>query len=354
MNSANSEVVVQRIVLQQPIAYDLKEYPVSITYRSKVHSATIKVAYEQNIPYWSFGATSSNSQRSDMFLSLQVTEPSVSFVSFKLEVEDTDKNVVFLFLGLWQTKLMPKILNLSELRRQNPNLFINGGTDVTVVITLGPRDRLFKPKGNEPQDRLNKPKENAGVTLAESLHNMVVEGILTDVILVTEEAQFNCHKVVLAATSEMFRAMFQTDTKENKQTVVDLRGLCDGSTINGILEYLYTKEAPTNIEQYARTLLVAADYFHLDALKNSCIDILCQLITVDTVAEILELTEQCNADFLKTKAVSFIVDNYQQVLDTPGWKRLPNQMAKSLISTIVSVAVSKQNTKNFNRPMSPF
>ena len=63
---------------------------------------------------------------------------------------------------------------------------------------------------------------------------------MSDVTLKCEEKTFPCHKVILAARSDVFEAMFShKDTKEDATNEVEIVDL-DSETLGHMLQFVYT------------------------------------------------------------------------------------------------------------------
>ena len=146
---------------------------------------------------------------------------------------------------------------------------------------------------------------------------------LSDVELNVDGQIFHAHKVILAARSTVFAAMFEHEMAEkieNAVTIVDI----DSKVFREILRYIYTGKVK-NLEEVAFDLLTAADKYDLRKLK-----ILCEMfiynatLTKDNVMDLLILADVQRSGHLKTKAIEFINANAIDVMETEGYKALVN------------------------------
>lgn len=78
--------------------------------------------------------------------------------------------------------------------------------------------------------------------LQNGLETLREENALTDVILCVDVQEFSCHRVVLAAASNYFRAMFCNDLKEKYEKRIIIKGV-DAETMHTLLVYTYTSKA---------------------------------------------------------------------------------------------------------------
>lgn len=85
--------------------------------------------------------------------------------------------------------------------------------------------------------------------------------MLTDVILEVGAELFHAHKVVLAAASPYFKAMFTGGLKECEMTRVKLQGVCQ-TAMARLLHFMYTGEIRVT-EVTVCQLLPAATMFQV-------------------------------------------------------------------------------------------
>uniref|UniRef100_A0A4W3I4Z0 Kelch-like protein 2 n=1 Tax=Callorhinchus milii TaxID=7868 RepID=A0A4W3I4Z0_CALMI len=68
-----------------------------------------------------------------------------------------------------------------------------------------------------------------------------MQNLLCDVTLVAEDVEVSAHRVVLAACSSYFHAMFTGEMSESKARRVRIKEV-DGWTLNMLIDYVYTAE----------------------------------------------------------------------------------------------------------------
>merc|ERR1712243_343706 len=91
------------------------------------------------------------------------------------------------------------------------------------------------------QERFNLTWQTYTDHLREMLHNMMTSEELTDVTLVTEDKkQFKAHKVVLSASSPIFKSIISENCTTNP--LIYLRGI-QSHEIESILQFIYLGEA---------------------------------------------------------------------------------------------------------------
>ena len=131
---------------------------------------------------------------------------------------------------------------------------------------------------------------------------------------------FNAHKLVLAARSPVFAAMFSSRTLENTTNVIEINDL-RSETIQSMLEYIYTGKV-NDIKRSTVELYRCADKYQLEDLRLQAEMALMNSISVDTSAEILLLADQHHSKELKSRVIQFIVGgNLKAITQTEGWHK---------------------------------
>lgn len=67
------------------------------------------------------------------------------------------------------------------------------------------------------------------------------QGLLCDVQLVADDIQLSAHRVVLAACSHYFNAMFTSKLSESRTERIILKQI-DGKTLSALVDFIYTSE----------------------------------------------------------------------------------------------------------------
>ena len=133
---------------------------------------------------------------------------------------------------------------------------------------------------------------------------------------------FNCggeiikaHTLILASGSPILAAMFQNDFKESQERLVLIKDI-EAKVFENFLRYIYVGECDL-LEKgegsEVADLLVAADKYAVDSLKEECENHLSKIITVETAVQYLELAHLHNAQKLHKSALNFMADNAKAV-----------------------------------------
>ncbi len=148
---------------------------------------------------------------------------------------------------------------------------------------------------------------NSG-TLGACFQSLRDSGDLCDVTLVCEGVEFRCHKIVLAARSDVFRAMFSNHyMKESQSNMVNITD-SDPETVSQMLDFLYTDQ-PRNMYKYALGLLPLADKYNLPRLRLECERYLSDNISQIDALDILLLADKHSLTRLTDVAVNYVALN---------------------------------------------
>ncbi|CAN8004496.1 unnamed protein product, partial [Ixodes hexagonus] len=144
------------------------------------------------------------------------------------------------------------------------------------------------------------------------LNTLRSSGSFCDVQLCVEEVEYPCHRVVLAACSPYFKAMFSNEMAERTQNRVVLNGV-EADTLRDLLEYAYTSKI-TITRTNVQSLLSAANLLDIGPIRETCCSFLehhmdeGNCLGIHTFAEIHSCTD------LQEKARDFACFYFAQVM----------------------------------------
>ncbi|XP_061396063.1 protein roadkill-like [Musca vetustissima] len=157
-------------------------------------------------------------------------------------------------------------------------------------------------------------------TISKDLANILASKEFSDLTLVSQDKiEFNAHKILLCARSEVFAAMFRNDLEEKKTGIIQIEDM-NSKLLKELLNYIYTdKKIP---KEMAADLFVAGNKYAMSGLQEMCENVLIETMSVDTAADILLLGDRHSSGRLKSMAVQFAIKNIKSVSMTKSWKRL--------------------------------
>ena len=144
----------------------------------------------------------------------------------------------------------------------------------------------------------------------------------SDVEIECDGKIFNCHQLILSTRSDVFRAMFQPNTKESITKKVNIDDF-DPDVVGEMLKFIYTGVANEKVlKEKTGELLAAAEKYQLDFLKNICEAILCLALKVTNSIEYLVLGDMHRAAKLRRMALKMVARNMTSLVTTDEYQDL--------------------------------
>ncbi|XP_044578610.1 kelch-like ECH-associated protein 1B [Cotesia glomerata] len=149
-------------------------------------------------------------------------------------------------------------------------------------------------------------KETMQMTFMMRSHHM-----LTDVCLEVGTELFYAHKIILAAASPYFKAMFTGGLRESGMSRVKLQGVCP-TAMARLMFFMYTGRIRVT-ELTVCTLLPAATMFQVNNVIEACCIFLERQLDPTNAIGIANFAEQHGCKNLHHKANQFIVQHFSQI-----------------------------------------
>ncbi|XP_063166873.1 kelch-like protein 2 isoform X2 [Candoia aspera] len=163
------------------------------------------------------------------------------------------------------------------------------------------------------------------------LNELRSQNLLCDVTIVAEDMEIAAHRVVLAACSPYFHAMFTGEMSESQAKKVRIKEV-DGWTLKMLIEYVYTGEIRVT-EENVQVLLPAASLLQLQDVKKSCCDFLeTQLHPVNCLG-IRAFADMHACTELLNKANTYAEQHFTEVVLGEEFLSLGVEQVCSLISS---------------------
>ena len=151
------------------------------------------------------------------------------------------------------------------------------------------------------------------------LSKLLDDQTLADVTFQVKNETFKAHSNILASGSPVLSAMFTQDFIESRTKVVEINDT-EPQVFKQLLRYLYTgKSAMFEREGMAHNLLMAADKYGVDSLKEECANVLQHNLQVENATQILITAHLHSSLKLYDAALSFISKNGKVICTRPEW-----------------------------------
>ncbi|CAI9559344.1 unnamed protein product, partial [Staurois parvus] len=139
--------------------------------------------------------------------------------------------------------------------------------------------------------------------LLQGLSALRDQGQLLDVILTINNDVIQVHKVVLAACSDYFRAMFTGGMREARQDVIEIKGVSSRG-LRHIIDFAYTAEVTLDLD-CIHDVLGAAVFLQMVPVVELCEEFLKSEMSVETCLNIGQMATTFSLASLKESVDSF-------------------------------------------------
>ncbi|XP_034042801.1 kelch-like protein 6 [Thalassophryne amazonica] len=165
--------------------------------------------------------------------------------------------------------------------------------------------------------------------LQRGIEALRVNGELTDVTLCVQGQDFLCHRAIIAAASQYFRAMFCSGLKESREERVEIKGL-DSGTMRALLDYTYTSQV-TITHANVQRILEAASQFQFMRVVDACTGFLSKSLHLESCISILNLADSHALNGLKTQVQEYIISQFSQVVQQQDFLELPADALENIL-----------------------
>ena len=124
--------------------------------------------------------------------------------------------------------------------------------------------------------------------------------------------------MLTSADSPVLAAMFHHDCKESRNLIVEVEDILP-EVFQEVLRFLYTGSVKA-MDTLAMDLLVAADKYQIESLKQECSSALSKKLAVGNATGILVLAHLHSCSKLFKSTLDFIAKNAEAIVELPDWR----------------------------------
>ena len=171
-----------------------------------------------------------------------------------------------------------------------------------------------------------------------------------DVTLLSMEdgTKRKCHRIILCSASEYFRNLFSWSTSD---TVKVYNGVT-GETLDAILKYLYSGVFEVTVEN-VNDLLLAANYFSLSEIVNSCSAFIIYHLDLTSCIDVLLFAWQLDLATLLDAVTNFTAKNFTSVLKDSILKEQLQSLPVELVAKLLKSGELLLRDEKTNLPTRP-
>ena len=152
------------------------------------------------------------------------------------------------------------------------------------------------------------------------MYELRKKGSFCDVTVQCDDGRsFEGHRIVLAAASPYFRAMFSHNMQESQQKLVKIRQI-ESRVIEELLNFAYTGKAKLVAKEhdFIESLLLASNMLQFQQVEDACVKYIKEHLTVRSLCKFWQLAQKHPHIALNSVINDFIVKHFAKVVQTPG------------------------------------
>ncbi|KAG7488707.1 hypothetical protein MATL_G00037340 [Megalops atlanticus] len=187
-----------------------------------------------------------------------------------------------------------------------------------------------------PIDPMEEPRIYQQTLLQDGLYDLLENDKFVDCVLKIKDKEFPCHRLVLAACSSFFRAMFQSDLEEFKKREIVLEEV-EPNIMEMILKYIYTSNINVT-EQNVQDIFTVANLLQIPSIFTVCVSFLQKRLSLSNCVAIFRLGLMLDCPRLAISARDFICNRFQLIVRDKEFLELgPNELAAIITSDALNV-----------------
>ncbi|XP_033120037.1 kelch-like protein 12 [Anneissia japonica] len=164
-----------------------------------------------------------------------------------------------------------------------------------------------------------------------SMNELRKQELLCDVVLCVEKQMFPAHRIVMAASSDYFCAMFTGEMFESHRQQVELQGL-KSSTMKILIEYIYTESIQITVEN-VQEVLPAACLLQLKGVEKSCCTFLENQLDPTNCLGIKHFAEMHSCLDLTQASLDYCHRHFQAVVKNDEFLALDEKEVEALVKS---------------------
>ncbi|XP_050420871.1 kelch-like protein 2 [Adelges cooleyi] len=136
-----------------------------------------------------------------------------------------------------------------------------------------------------------------------------------DITLVSDEGlEIQAHKIILASASSVFYTMFTAPFKESKENDIVIKKM-DSKVLQAIVKFAYTSTVDIK-ERYVEKLWLAADFYDLCYIKESCSEYIKENINPTNCVSFMKTSDLISDKEIYAFCWSYFLKNFTMVVNS--------------------------------------
>ena len=177
-------------------------------------------------------------------------------------------------------------------------------------------------------------------SLLNSFKKMLENRELCDVILTVGMKQFHVHKVILAASSPYFQAMFTSALQESALKEISLKGTIS-ETVETLINCVYESTLTITVENATSVLALAAQW-QMEKVVEVCGTFIGKHLDIENCLEMLIFADVHGCDVLKKAATDVSIVDFSGVCQTEAFVNAPMEILLEFLKFDILVVQSEE------------
>ena len=169
------------------------------------------------------------------------------------------------------------------------------------------------------------------VSILSSVKKMLENRSLCDVVLNVGIRQFHVHRIILAASSAYFEAMFTGALQESTQKEINLKG-AKSETVQTLIDCMYESTITVTEENAISVLRLAANW-QMDKIVQVCGEFISTRLDTENCLEMLSFADVHGCGVLKEAALKFTIDHFSDICRTEAFVDTPGEILTELLKS---------------------
>ena len=154
-----------------------------------------------------------------------------------------------------------------------------------------------------------------------TLNQLYSDKQLCDVQVKIGNHHYDCHRIILAASSAYFLAMFTSNLNESRQTIVEIKE-ADQEAIAILIDYFYSGKIEINTSN-AQSIAVTSSMLGVDEIVDECCHFISNVLVANNCLEIRSFAQLHHFELLSEAADQFIANHFSEIIETDSFVQMP-------------------------------
>ena len=222
-------------------------------------------------------------------------------------------------------------------------MYVNNKLTIVADLKISGEEEVFMRDGEDKQLTYN-TKDNEK-ELFTNLKEISSLDFLADFTIICEDQKFPCHKVILAARSDVFRAMLSQETEEIINNEVKIVDSCP-EIVKNIIDFIYKGSIPEEIDDVCGDLIYLATKYNLTGLALACeVALVKTICDANALSTLVLIDRHCPRSSIRDDVIKYISMNTVNIIDTEHWETFVKQEPK-LVTEVMKILARKTEEKS--------